>query len=165
MARPHPATDDVIDLLNREAMLLDERRWEEWLALWTEDCVLWMPAWANEHETTDEPDSQLNLLYLTPRSRIEDRVFRIESGDSYATVPMDRTVHLVSNVMVTGESGVDVRARAHWIVHSYGLHGGITRGGRYEYLLRMTGGGLRIAKKKVILIDDKLVGAVDIYHI
>jgi hypothetical protein len=50
-------------------------------------------------------------------------------------------------------------------VHCYGLHGSQTRGGWYEYLLRQTPEGLRIARKKIVMIDDRLVGPVDIYHV
>lgn len=157
--------DAVGDLVNREAMLIDDKRFEEWLELYTEDCLVWMPAWQSESELTDDPHGALNLLYLTPRTRLEDRIFRLESGDSFASTPMDRTVHIVSNVAITAERDTEVEARAHWIVHSYGTHGGITRGGRYEYLLRRDGDTLRIAKKKIVMINDKLVGAVDIYHI
>jgi len=59
----------------------------------------------------------------------------------------------------------EIRARASWIVHSYGIHGGITRGGWYEYTLRRGGDTLRIARKKITMIDDKLVGPVDFFHV
>ena len=157
--------DAVTDLVNREAMLIDDKRFDEWIELYAEDCLLWMPAWQSESEVTDNPHGALNLLYLTPRTRLEDRVFRLESGDSFASTPMDRTVHIVSNVQITAEREKEVDVRAHWLVHSYGVHGGITRGGRYEYVMRREGDTLKIAKKKIIMINDKLVGAVDIYHI
>ena len=51
------------------------------------------------------------------------------------------------------------------ILHSFGLHGPITRGGWYEYRLRREGEALRIARKKIIMIDDKLVGPVDFFHV
>jgi 3-phenylpropionate/cinnamic acid dioxygenase small subunit len=153
------------DLLFEEAACLDEHRWADWLALYAEDTVFWMPAWANENETTSDPELELNLLYLKGRAALEDRVFRIESGDSFATVPMARTVHLVSNVRVIEVTDSQATIAANWIVHAYGLHGAITRGGRYRYVLRETAGTLLIASKKIVMIDDKLVGPVDIFHI
>jgi len=36
------------DVLVREAVFLDEQRWDEWLALFTEDCEYWMPTWRTE---------------------------------------------------------------------------------------------------------------------
>jgi len=114
---------------------------------------------------TADPELELNLLYLKGRAHLEDRVFRIETGRSFASVPMDRTTHLVGNVMVTGVENGEVAARASWIVHSYGQRGALTRGGSYEYKLRREGDGLRIARKKIVMIDDKLVGPVDIFHV
>ena len=162
---PSSVRDAARDLIYREAALLDERRWEEWLALWTDDGTLWMPAWASESELTSDPDNSFNLLYLKGKANLEDRVFRIETGDSFASVPMDRTAHQVSGVLLNGADDVTVHARASWLVQCYGLHGSITRGGWYEYTLRQTGSGLRIAKKKIVMIDDRLAGAIDIYHV
>jgi 3-phenylpropionate/cinnamic acid dioxygenase small subunit len=68
-------------------------------------------------------------------------------------------------VIVTGVENGEVVARASWIVHSFGQRGALTRGGSYEYRLRREDRGLRIASKKIILIDDKLVGPVDIFHV
>src|SRR5262249_52265515 len=79
----------VCQLLYREAALLDERKWEEWLGLYAEAAVFWMPSWASESQTTDDPEHELNLLYLKGRSHLEDRVFRLRTGDSFASVPMD----------------------------------------------------------------------------
>jgi 3-phenylpropionate/cinnamic acid dioxygenase small subunit len=152
-------------LIYEEALLIDEKRWPEWLDLYTEDAVFWMPAWRSESETNQDPEYELNLLYLKGRAGLEDRVFRIDSGESFASVPLDRTTHVVGNVLVhDGEAGV-LCAVASWIVHTYGSHGSTTRSGRYDYRLRRTAAGLRIAQKKITMIDDRLEGAVDVYHV
>lgn len=158
---------EVADLICREATLLDRRRWAEWIDLYTEDAVYWVPSWASEEETVDEPELQLNLIYLRSRGGLEDRVFRIESRDSYASVPLDRTVHLVGNVLVEdgGGDGGEVRATANCIVHSYGKKGGLTRGGLYDFVLRRVDGALKICRKKITFIDDRLEGPVDVYHL
>ena len=72
---------EVTHLVYREAMLLDRRRWDDWIDLYTEDAMYWVPAWANEEDTTNDPDTQLNLIYLRNRGGLEDRVFRIETRD------------------------------------------------------------------------------------
>ena len=157
--------DAVEELIYREACLLDDKKWRDWIALYAEDAVFWMPAWASEYETTADPELELNLIYLKGYANIEDRVFRVETGDSFASMPMDRTVHVVGNVHLTGVEGESVSARANWIVHSYGPHGGLTRGGSYEYRLRQRAAEWKIARKKIVMIDDKLVGAVDFFHV
>ena len=155
---------EVTRLVYREAMLLDRRRWDEWIDMFTEDAVYWVPAWKNEEETTDDPDRQLNLIYLRDRGGLEDRVFRIETRDSYASVPLDRTVHVVSNVLVERDGGEEIEATANCLVHTYGKKGSLTRGGLYDYTLRRIDGALRIARKKISFIDDRLEGPIDVYH-
>ena len=156
---------EVAALINREAMLLDRRRWDEWIDLYTEDAVYWVPAWANEEETTTDPDTQLNLIYLRNRGGLEDRVFRIESRDSYASVPLDRTVHLIGNVLVESAGDDTVEATANCIVHVYGKKGAATRGSLYDFGFRRVDGALKIARKKIVFIDDRLEGPIDIYHL
>ncbi|MFM9968971.1 MAG: aromatic-ring-hydroxylating dioxygenase subunit beta [Burkholderiales bacterium] len=162
---PHKARIAAEDLIYREARLLDEKKWHEWLSLYTEDALFWMPSWASEYETTSDPELELNLIYLKGRAHLEDRVFRLETGESFASVPMARTTHVVGGVMVDDASESQITARASWMVHSFGIHGGITRGGWYEYVLRRSGETLKIARKKITMIDDKLVGPVDFFHI
>ena len=155
---------EVTNLIYRESTLLDRREWYDWIDLYTEDAVYWVPSWANEEETTDDPELQLNLIYLRNRGGLEDRVFRIESRDSYASVPLDRTVHVVGNVLVE-EDGDEVQATANCIVHSYGKKGSITRGSLYDFTLRRVDGELKICRKKIVFVDDRLEGPIDVYHL
>lgn len=156
----------VTALVYREAILLDRKAWDDWLALYLEYAVFWMPTWKNESETTSDPENELNLIYINGRQGLEDRVFRLASGDSFASVPLDRTTHLVGNVVVTGASGERIDATASWIVHTYDSRGNsTTRSGSYDYELRRTPEGLRIARKRITMIDDRLEGPIDVYHI
>jgi benzoate/toluate 1,2-dioxygenase beta subunit len=155
---------EVTNLIYRESTLLDRREWYDWIDLYTEDAVYWVPSWANEEETTDDPELQLNLIYLRNRGGLEDRVFRIESRDSYASVPLDRTVHVVGNVLVE-EDGDEVQATANCIVHSYGKKGSLTRGSLYDFTLRRVDGELKICRKKIVFVDDRLEGPIDVYHL
>ena len=156
---------DVTDLIYRESTLLDRRQWDEWIALYTEDAVYWVPSWANEEETTDDPELQLNLIYLRNRGGLEDRVFRIESRDSYASVPLDRTVHVVSNVLLQTDNSAEIEATANCVIHTYGKKGGLTRASLYDFRFRRTDEGLRIVRKKITFIDDRLEGPIDVYHL
>ena len=156
---------EVTALINREAMLLDRRRWKEWLELYAEDAVYWVPAWANEEETTTDPETQLNLIYLKNRGGLEDRVFRIESRQSWASLPLDRTVHLIGNVLVEISEGAVIEDTDNCIVHVYGKRGAATRGSLYDFAFRHIDGALKIARKKITFIDDRLDGPIDIYHL
>ena len=157
--------DSVSELLFSEADYLDQKQWSAWLDLYPDDCIYWVPAWINESAYTENPDEELNLLYLKGKQNLIDRVFRIETGDSFASVPMDRTTHLISNIRITSNEKKSIFVKANWIVHSYGVREAQTRGGFYEFTLIQSDLGLKIAQKKIILIDDKLVGPIDIFHL
>ena len=51
------------ELIYREAMLLDQHQWEEWLSLYSADAVFWMPSWGSESELITDPDETLCLLF------------------------------------------------------------------------------------------------------
>ena len=87
-------------LLYREARCLDERRWDEWLALYDDEAEFWVPAWKGEHDPTDDPLREVSLIYAATRRALEERVWRVRSGQSIASMPLPRTAHAVTNVMV-----------------------------------------------------------------
>ena len=90
----------VRDLLYLEADLLDRREWARWAELYTEDCVYWVPSWATEDELIEDPEISVNMIYLTGKPAIEARLYRLSSGQSYATTPLARTSHMVDTVRV-----------------------------------------------------------------
>ena len=57
-----------IELVHREARLLDEQRWVEWLALYLEDCEYWMPAWKADGTLTANPRTELSHIYYASRA-------------------------------------------------------------------------------------------------
>lgn len=155
----------VTQLLGREAACLDRRQWQDWLSLYTEDCVYWVPSWKNEEETVTDPELSLNLMFLQGREALGDRIYRIESRDSFASVPLDRTAHVVGSVHVGEVTETAIHITAGFVAHSYGLYGATTRGGVYDMVLRGPLDDLKIASKKITLLDDRLETPVDIYHI
>lgn len=158
-------TAEAADLLYREAGLLDRRDWRGWLALYTEDALFRAPALAGEDGFTADPDTEVSLLHLD-RAGLEARVFRIESGDSWASAPLPMTVHLVTNVRVTGAEGAEVGAAASWLVWSFlRTAPPVVRAGLYDYALRRGAGGLTIAAKTVHVLDDRIVGPIDVFNV
>jgi 3-phenylpropionate/cinnamic acid dioxygenase small subunit len=155
------------ELLYREAAYLDERRWTEWLALYAEDAEFWLPAWDEDARPTDDPQSQLSLIYYNDRSGLEDRVWRIQSGLSPATSPLIRTCHLITNVRLTETGRGQHHVASHWQVqiHRPERQQSSAYFGFYEHVLRPEDGQLRIAKKKIILLNDVVEGVLDIYHV
>ncbi len=157
--------DAVEDLLYREAAHLDARRWDDWLALFTDDCEYWLPAWNGEDELTSDPSRQVSLIYYNRRTRLEERVSRIRSGMSAASTPLPRTQHVVSNIQAQAGDGDALAAQACWQSNAYLFQATETLYGRYEYMLVRADGQLRIRRKKIVLINDVINTVLDIYHI
>src|SRR5262245_48923683 len=87
-------------LLFREARLLDERRFDQWLGMFTPDCRYWVPC-GREGET-----APWTHLALDDRDQLEDRVWQLQHPRHSSQHPPSRTTHLISNVEVeAGEGG------------------------------------------------------------
>jgi 3-phenylpropionate/cinnamic acid dioxygenase small subunit len=87
--------DDCRRLLELEARLLDQARYEDWLKLYAEQCVIWVPA----AEKAGDPRKEV-AIYFDDRRRLEDRIYRLRTGKAWSQVPASRTVRMVSNVEV-----------------------------------------------------------------
>lgn len=74
-----------------EARLLDDRRYDEWLGLWTEDSIYWLPA-----QCPPGDPRQAVSLTLDDKRRLLDRVSRLQSGYAYSQIPPSRTRRLLS---------------------------------------------------------------------
>ena len=155
----------VSALLFEEAAALDEQRWDDWLALFTPDIEFWMPAWDSEHEMTQDPTSEISLMYYSDRSGLEDRIWRIKSGMSSASTPLPRTCHLVTNIRVGAVVDGLLQVKATWQGNAYRHEKSDSFYGRYEYGLREDQGKLLIARKKIVLMNDVIPSVVDIYNV
>lgn len=82
-------------LLEREARLLDQGRFEEWLALFAPQCVYWVPGTPG----AGDPRREVTVAF-DDRRRLEDRIYRLRTGSAWSQAPASRTVRLVSNVEV-----------------------------------------------------------------
>ena len=154
-----------IELVHREARHLDEQRWDDWLALYTEDCEYWMPAWKGDGAPTANPQSELSHIYYASRAGLEDRVVRIRSGRSPASTPTPRTAHILGSVLAIESPADRLRLASTWVTHVYvpRSHESHAFFGRSEYELVLRDGDWRIAKKKILLQNDYIPTMLDIY--
>jgi 3-phenylpropionate/cinnamic acid dioxygenase small subunit len=153
----------VTELLYKDGMLLDQRRWDEWLQLYAPDVTYWVPSWETETELTSDPDTELSLIYYDSRAGLEDRVFRIGTQRSAATNPFPRTCHLVSNVLILDDRGTACDARASWQVHVYDFKDSHTYYGFYDVSFEAGSDGWQFKRKKITLLNDNMPGPLDIY--
>jgi len=158
-------TRSVHDFLYREGEYLDQQRWDEWLALFDPEAEYWIPAWDGEHELTADPMREMSLMYYRNRSGLEDRIFRLRTGRSSASVPLPRTTHLVSNIRIGGFDGSQCQVTASWVVFSFKDKQSHQFNGRYEYVLAAQGGDWVIKRKKIIVNNEVIPSLMDIYSI
>ena len=85
----------IESFLFREARYADENRYDEWMALWTDDAVYWVPANGDDRD----PHRHLSIIYDL-RERLQDRVDRLKSGAAWAQEPRSRMRRLVSNMEI-----------------------------------------------------------------
>src|SRR6185295_8353132 len=81
--------------LVNEARLLDERRFREWMELFTEDGVYWVPSAPDQKSPLDQAS-----LFYDDRELMRTRVDRLEHPLIHVQTPPSRTVHLVTNITV-----------------------------------------------------------------
>ena len=77
----------VCEFLYREARYLDDGQWDQWLELYAADASFWMPCWDDNDTLTEDPQSEISLIWYGNRGGLEDRVFRIKTERSSATIP------------------------------------------------------------------------------
>src|SRR3954452_25421299 len=106
---------DIAEFLYREAELLDERRYRDWLALLADDIRYWMPMRRNviygdsERELT-RSRSDINW-FDEGKETLERRVKQIETGIHWAEEPVSRISHLVANVQIVEATPSSAEAR------------------------------------------------------
>lgn len=156
----------VADFLYLEAELLDARRFRDWLALYDEDAVFWVPTYTMQGAPVEDPTLSVNLIYIESRAGLEDRIFRIETGESAASSPLPNVCHVVANVRAAETGNGLIAATAAFQVASWShARGPQTRAGRYDYRLRRDGTNFRIARKKVLLVEEVIDGWFDVVTI
>ncbi|MGE0797493.1 MAG: aromatic-ring-hydroxylating dioxygenase subunit beta [Lautropia sp.] len=153
------------ELLYREALFLDNQRWDDWLALFVEDCEFWLPSWKAEHELTADPRTELSLLYYSSRAGLEDRVSRVRSGRSVASTPLPRTLHTITNVLLLSHSESAMSLHSNWTVHEFRTKRREThvQYGSYAHDLVLRDAGWRIRRKKIVMLNDFMPTMLDFY--
>jgi 3-phenylpropionate/cinnamic acid dioxygenase small subunit len=152
---------DLTALVYREARLLDELRYDEWLKLFAEDGHYWMPA---EWQQTD-PRLQASLMYedlLLLRIRVE----RLSGARTFSQKPKSRSQHLLQAPQIDEIDPVANRYRT-WTSFHYAE----TRGdewtmyaGWVRHELRLTDGALKIVLKRVDLVNfDAAFGNIQLF--
>ncbi len=143
---------DIEDFLYAEAALLDEWRLEEWLDLFTIDCLYEVPA---PDQPNEDPAETFALIH-DHRPMLEQRVIRLKKPTAHAEFPHSRTRRLINNVRILSREGDEVTVTANFAVFRVRNGIEVTYVGRYYYVLITTDDGLQIRHRKAILDQDVL---------
>ena len=157
---------DAEAFLYREARALDDKDWDAWLAHYAPDAAFWMPSWDDDDRLTEDPQTEVSLIWYGDRGGLEDRVFRIRTERSSATsLPEPRTSHNISNVEILEQASGLTKLRFNWVTFSFRYKTVDTYFGTSFYTIDTTGERPLIHSKKVVLKNDYIHHVVDIYHI
>jgi 3-phenylpropionate/cinnamic acid dioxygenase small subunit len=134
--------------LLREARLLDEARFDDWLALFTPDAWYWVPSQPDQ----PDPHETVSLIY-DDRRLLETRVRRLASPRMYSQEPRSRTSRLVANVTIEAGEPTASTVRSKFLMIEFRRDSQRLFGGTVLHRLVQTEGGLRIAWKRVDLVN------------
>lgn len=137
------------EFLHVEADLLDEVRLNEWLALFTDDALYWIPA----NRYTTDPSREVSIIY-DQRPRMEMRVARLMGGSVHSQNPPSRTRRLIANVRLLEDSQDTVRVASNFSLTEIRRGKKAIYTGRYEHDFVLGGSSWKIRRKKVELVEN-----------
>lgn len=140
----------VEQFLYYQAEVLDDRRWDEWLSLFTEDGIYWMPA--TPEQTTGE--GVPNIFY-EDQFLMEMRMKRVAHPRAHSQRPPSRTSHVVSNVVIEAENAKmgEVVVRSKFYTCEYRNDELRHFAGKYKHHLRKKRERYQIQLQRVDLVN------------
>jgi 3-phenylpropionate/cinnamic acid dioxygenase small subunit len=141
--------DEFRRLLEREARLLDQLRYEDWLKMYTAECIYWVPS----TPAAGDPRREISVMF-DDRRRLEDRIYRLHTGFAWSQAPASRTVRMISNVEVFATAKDDTRMlRSNFLISEFwGDETRVLTGWAGHRVVRDSG-QWKIQAKQVNLID------------
>ena len=140
--------EDCEDFLLHEARLLDEAKFDDWLALFTPDAQYWVPSEPNQQS----PHDTVSLMY-DDRRLLETRVRRLASPRIYSQEPRSRTSRIVANVTLEESSADYALTRSKFMMIEFRRNEQRLFGGTCFHRLVRHEGALRIRLKRVDLLN------------
>ncbi len=165
---------EIEQFLYREARLLDNRNFRQWLDLLTDDIRYWMPVRSNRYPVSSKAISILDgsryeegelskegelAILDEDKDSLTRRIDRLDSGMAWAEDPPSRTRHFVSNVEVEpGDRDSELKVYSNFVMYR-------TRGeteedfyvGCREDVLRLEAGQWKVAYRKIVLDQTVLL--------
>lgn len=135
--------------LYHEARLLDTQQLEAWLDLFTDDATYWIPLEKDQKDAVET-----SSIIHDDKTLLELRVKQARHPRAHARLPLARTVHQVSNVMVD-DGKKEVRVQSTLQVVEFRNEKQRIYGALVEHRLRRVNGSFKIAHKRVDLVNSE----------
>lgn len=154
VARPAsvPTTTDALreieQLLYRQSELLDAKLWQDYIDLFTDDGVYWMPVTPEQTEWEGSPS-----IFAEDKHMMEVRMGRVTHPTAWSQAPMWSTSHVIGNVVIEAEAPNEWRVRSRF--HMMELRRDTVRhfGGSYRHTLVRQAGQLKIKLQRVDMFN------------
>lgn len=139
----------VEQFLFRQAEILDEQLWDDWLTLFTEDGRYWMPAEGTQTDGHRQPN-----IFWENDEIMTMRIRRNNHPRAHSQAPHNRLNHVVSNVIIESEeANGDIVVRSRFHCAEYFRYDVRTFSGKYRHYLKKTPDGYKIALQRVDLVN------------
>ena len=136
------------DFLVHEARLLDEAKFDDWLALFTPDAQYWVPSEPDQQS----PHDTVSLIY-DDRRLLETRVRRLASPRIYSQEPRSRTSRIVANVTLEDAQAGFAVVRSKLMMVEFRRNEQRLFAGTCLHRLVRQGDAVRIRMKRVDLLN------------
>jgi len=156
--------EEIEAFLYHEAELLDARRYEAWLDLFSDDAHYFMPMRRNVPH--DQPSREFTRAgadvnwFDEGKDTLTRRVKQILTGIHWAEEPPSRICHMISNVQVaaTDSASGEVVVKSRFLVYRNRVETETDfLVGKREDVLRRVDGGWKIARRKIVLDQNVLL--------
>lgn len=144
---------EVEEFLFKEAALADANEYEKWFALWSQDLVYWVPCNADDIS----PAKEVSLIF-DDRSRLEERIFRLQTKHAHSQSPKSTLTRTVGNITLENfdaTSGGTVHSR--FFLAEVRLGRTTVWAGRQVFTLERVNGTFKIRQKNVFLVNNDSV--------
>jgi len=156
-----PTRQDLIDFVVYEARLLDEKRYDEWNALFTDDAFYWVPL------VPGQADGLNHTSHLYEDKLLRDlRIERLRSPRAFSQQPPSRSHHLLQtpgiDIFEPGSNRYVLRTPFHYTESQRDEQNSFV--GTFFHHLSLSAGALRMTLKRVDLLNcDAALPAIQLF--
>ena len=143
---------EIEQFLYYEAALLDERKYENWLGLFTEDSVYWIPTGRERLN----PEKVTSFIY-DDRQQLARRVRRLLHPAAHCQTPASQTSHLIANIRVDDLGDHEAEVHSTFALFESRLDSQRAFSGHCEHRLWRADSSWRIVAKTVKLVNSDAV--------